>query len=139
MATRDRASGTDPARAIDRLTLLSQGFGGGTRIAGCLAAFNARYAKSTIDSRSVVVVMSDGYDTDPPERLAGELARLKKRARRLVWLNPLPADTWAGSTAGELARHVPMFPMDRLGMYRAVDVLRGHPIALERPLTGLAS
>jgi uncharacterized protein with von Willebrand factor type A (vWA) domain len=85
----DALKDPDPARAIDRLTLLSQGFGGGTRIAGCLAGFNARYAKSTIDSRSVVIVMSDGYDTDPPERLAAELARLKQRARRLVWLNPL--------------------------------------------------
>jgi len=79
----------DPVRAIDRLTLLSQGFGGGTRIAGCFEAFNARYARAVIDSRSIVVVMSDGYDTDPPERLGAALARLKQRARRLVWLNPL--------------------------------------------------
>lgn len=82
---------SDPARAVDRLMLLSQGFGGGTRIAESLAVFNARYAKAVIDSRSVVVVMSDGYDTDPPERLAAELARLKQRAPRLVWLNPLLA------------------------------------------------
>ena len=33
--------------------------------------------------------MSDGYDTAPPEELAAELARLKRRARRLIWLNPL--------------------------------------------------
>jgi uncharacterized protein with von Willebrand factor type A (vWA) domain len=85
----DALKDPDPIRAVDRLTLLSQGFGGGTRIAGCFAAFNARYAKSVIDSRSVVVVMSDGYDTDAPERLAAELAMLKQRARRLVWLNPL--------------------------------------------------
>jgi uncharacterized protein with von Willebrand factor type A (vWA) domain len=85
----DALQDPDPVRAVDRLTLLSQGFGGGTRIAACFAAFNARYAKAVIDSRSVVIVMSDGYDTDAPERLAAELARLKQRARRLVWLNPL--------------------------------------------------
>jgi uncharacterized protein len=85
----DALQDPDPVRAIDRLTLLSQGFGGGTRIAGCFAAFNARYAKSVIDSRSVVIVMSDGYDTDTPEHLAAELGRLKQRARRLIWLNPL--------------------------------------------------
>jgi uncharacterized protein with von Willebrand factor type A (vWA) domain len=64
-------------------------FGGGTRIATSLKAFNDRYAKETLDSRSVVIVISDGYDTDPPEALAVELKRLKRRAHRLVWLNPL--------------------------------------------------
>jgi uncharacterized protein with von Willebrand factor type A (vWA) domain len=42
-----------------------------------------------LNSRSIVIMMSDGYDTDPPEMLAAELKRLKRRARRLVWLNPL--------------------------------------------------
>jgi VWA domain containing CoxE-like protein len=36
-----------------------------------------------------VIVMSDGYDTDPTEALTVELKCLKGRARRLVWLNPL--------------------------------------------------
>jgi uncharacterized protein with von Willebrand factor type A (vWA) domain len=79
----------DRLRAMDRLSLMVEGFGGGTRIAGALKSFNDRYAKETLDSRSIVIVMSDGYDTDPPEDLALELRRLKRRARRLVWLNPL--------------------------------------------------
>ena len=79
----------DPGRAVDRLMLLSQGFGGGTRIAESLAAFNANYAKAVLNSRSVVVVMSDGYDTDPPEQLVRALTLLKQRAPRLIWLNPL--------------------------------------------------
>ena len=36
-----------------------------------------------------LVILSDGYDTDPPEALSAELARLARRARRIVWLNPL--------------------------------------------------
>ena len=79
----------DPGRAVDRLMLLSQGYGGGTRIAESIGAFNERYAKAVLDTRSTVIVLSDGYDTDPPERLARELERLKQRAPRLVWLNPL--------------------------------------------------
>jgi uncharacterized protein len=68
---------------------MADGFGGGTRIATALKTFNDRYAKETLDRRTVVIVMSDGYDTDSPEALAVELRRLKRRAHRLVWLNPL--------------------------------------------------
>jgi uncharacterized protein with von Willebrand factor type A (vWA) domain len=36
-----------------------------------------------------VIIVSDGYDTGPPEVLGAEMARLKRRARRIVWLNPM--------------------------------------------------
>ncbi len=51
-----------------------------------------------------------------------------------VWLNPLPEQYWKNSTAEQIARHVPMFFLDRVGMDRAVTVLRGQPAAIERPL-----
>lgn len=89
-ALRDR----DRGRALDRLSLMAQGFGGGTRIGGALAAFNAGYARGRVTGRSVVIVLSDGYDTDPPELLAAELARLRRRGCRIVWLNPLKG--WRG-------------------------------------------
>jgi uncharacterized protein with von Willebrand factor type A (vWA) domain len=79
----------DRHRAMDRLSLMVEGFGGGTRIATALKTFNDRYARAALNSRSVVIIMSDGYDTDPPEMIAAELARLKQRGRRLIWLNPL--------------------------------------------------
>jgi len=80
---------SDSLRAMRHLSLMAEGFGGGTKIAGCLKTFNDHYAKTAIDSRSVVIFMSDGYDTDPPEVLLRELKRLKRRARRIIWLNPL--------------------------------------------------
>jgi uncharacterized protein with von Willebrand factor type A (vWA) domain len=36
-----------------------------------------------------VVILSDGYDTDPPEALTHALMRLRKRGGRIIWLNPL--------------------------------------------------
>jgi uncharacterized protein with von Willebrand factor type A (vWA) domain len=79
----------DAPRAAERLALLAEGFGGGTRIGGALAAFNAVYAKACVNGRTAVVILSDGCDGEPPTRLGAELARLRRRAGRVVWLNPL--------------------------------------------------
>ncbi len=79
----------DVARAVDRLSLMAQGIGGGTRIGECLATFNRWHAKRVIHSRTVVMIVSDGYDTGEPEALSREMQRLRRRCRRIVWLNPL--------------------------------------------------
>jgi uncharacterized protein with von Willebrand factor type A (vWA) domain len=76
-------------RAVDRLSLMAQGIGGGTRIGESLATFNRWHAARVINSRTVVMIVSDGYDTGDPERLADEMRRLRRRCRRIVWLNPL--------------------------------------------------
>ncbi|HEY3749692.1 MAG TPA: VWA domain-containing protein [Pseudonocardiaceae bacterium] len=63
---------------------------GGTRIAGNVAdLLRSRWAP--VVRGSVVVIVSDGWDTDPPERLAAVLARLRRRAFRVCWLNPRAA------------------------------------------------
>ena len=42
-----------------------------------------------MNSRSCVMILSDGYDTGEPEVLASELKRLRQRCRRIAWLNPM--------------------------------------------------
>jgi uncharacterized protein with von Willebrand factor type A (vWA) domain len=79
----------DPWRSQERLHFIAQGFGGGTRIGECLAQFNREFAPRLVHGRTAVIVMSDGYDTGEPAQLAAELARLRRRARRIVWLHPL--------------------------------------------------
>jgi uncharacterized protein with von Willebrand factor type A (vWA) domain len=79
----------DVARAVDRLSLMAQGIGGGTRIGDSLADFNRHHAARVIHSRTAVIIVSDGYDTGDPGRLAEEMRRLRRRCRRIVWLNPL--------------------------------------------------
>lgn len=79
----------DAMVAMSRLALIADGFGGGTRLGDSLQTFNRRYAKMAVNSRSVAIIVSDGYDTGSPEQLAEQLATMKKRCRRLVWLNPL--------------------------------------------------
>jgi uncharacterized protein with von Willebrand factor type A (vWA) domain len=77
------------SRAVERLSLMAQGIGGGTRIGESLADFNRWHARRVINARTVVIIVSDGYDTGPPEALAAEMRRLRRRCRRIVWLNPL--------------------------------------------------
>ncbi|MBV8795177.1 MAG: VWA domain-containing protein [Hyphomicrobiales bacterium] len=79
----------DPARALDRLALMAAGVGGGTKIGECLAAFNRTHAKRVIHSRTCVMILSDGYDTGPPDLLASAMRDLRRRCKRIVWLNPL--------------------------------------------------
>ena len=79
----------DAMKAMSRLALMADGFGGGTRLGESLKLFNDRYAERALNSRTVFMILSDGYDTGRPDVLAGELKRLKKRVRRIVWLNPV--------------------------------------------------
>ena len=68
---------------------MSSGWSGGTRIGESLRSFNDDFAGQLVGRRSVVVIVSDGFDTGEPSLLSGELQRLRTRARRLVWLNQL--------------------------------------------------
>jgi uncharacterized protein with von Willebrand factor type A (vWA) domain len=61
---------------------------GGTRIGESLAEFN-RHWSHLVDRRTIVILLSDGWDTGDPEALATELLRIKRRAGRVIWLNPL--------------------------------------------------
>ena len=59
-----------------------------------LATFNRSYAKGLVGGRSVVMILSDGFDLDPAAQIGDELARLKKRGCRVIRLKPLKG--WQG-------------------------------------------
>ena len=79
----------DAGRAVERLALIAQGVGGGTRIGESLQAFDRWHAKRVLRGRSALIIVSDGYDTGPPEALGRAMAALRRRCRRVVWLNPM--------------------------------------------------
>ena len=91
----------DAGRALDRLSIMAQGTGGGTKIGESLQTFNRWHAARVLHSRSCVMIVSDGYETGDAALLGREMAALAKRCRRIVWLNPMMAwDGYAPEAAG---------------------------------------
>ncbi|MFY9642405.1 MAG: VWA domain-containing protein [Rhodomicrobium sp.] len=97
---------------MEKMALISQGWSGGTRIGACLGEFNRRYAASFAGSNTIAIIISDGFDTGPAEALGLELAKLKRRVKRIVWLNPLLGrETYEPRAAGMAAalRYLDLF------------------------------
>jgi len=75
--------------ALEALSQLAAGWAGGTRIGGSLRHFNQLHRRKLRSSDTLFMILSDGWDTGAPEALAAELAAVKRRVRKLIWLNPL--------------------------------------------------
>ncbi len=60
---------------------------GGTRIGRSLEEFNRRY-RGLVDRRTVVLIMSDGWDLGDLDLLEAQLAALRRRCKFLLWMNP---------------------------------------------------
>ncbi|TMH27484.1 MAG: VWA domain-containing protein [Betaproteobacteria bacterium] len=75
--------------AIARVSVAVSDWAGGTRIGACLSEFNRRWSRRLLAQGAIVLLISDGLDSDVGEGLAKEMERLHKSCRRLIWLNPL--------------------------------------------------
>lgn len=82
---RDRNRDRALARVADSVT----DWAGGTRIGESFREFNRKWARRTLRSSGIVIVVSDGWDRGDPNLVAAETARLRRNCHRLVWLNPL--------------------------------------------------
>ncbi len=89
MRVTDALRDHDTLRAAGRLSLMAEGFGGGTDISGSLETFLNGYGARALNGRTIVLILSDGYCSRDPEALGHALARIRRKARRIVWLNPL--------------------------------------------------
>jgi uncharacterized protein with von Willebrand factor type A (vWA) domain len=76
-----------PRVAIEQATAAVVDRFGGTRIATNIRALlSSRH--SNVVRGAIVVIGSDGWDSDPPDELAAAMARLRRRAWRILWMNP---------------------------------------------------
>ena len=100
---------------------------GGTRIAGSLAEVVASHHGHLLRG-AIVVVASDGWDSDDPTELAHVLARIRRRAHRVVWLNPRAGQSGFTPSTGAMSAALPhcdaLVAADTLlALQHAVDVV----------------
>lgn len=80
---------------------------GGTRLARSIGALLAGPHGHALRG-AVVVIASDGWDSDPPEQLRHAMVRLRRRAHLVVWLNPRAAAPGFAPLAGSMAAALPL-------------------------------
>ena len=68
------------------------GWSGGTNIGRSLHTFNRNFAPSMVTHRTVVVIISDGWDRGDVSLLEKEMQDIKRRAKKIIWLNPLAGE-----------------------------------------------
>lgn len=81
----------DIANALEKISGSILGWSGGTNIGRSLHTFNRDFAPSMVTHRSVVVIISDGWDRGDVSLLEREMQDLKRRCKKIIWLNPLLA------------------------------------------------
>lgn len=95
---------------------------GGTCIAESIRQFNLNYAKAVLKNDSIIVIISDGFDTDEPEDLAKQLKLLNSRSKQILWLNPALGREPIKSNAHFIAAAQPY--VDHFLPAHSVDALR---------------
>ncbi|HEX5148382.1 MAG TPA: VWA domain-containing protein [Candidatus Limnocylindrales bacterium] len=133
----------DRDRALARVADSVNDWAGGTRIGDSFRTFNQRWARRSLRTSGVVIVVSDGWDRGDPALVAAETARLRRNCHRLVWLNPLAGTPGYQPLAGGMRAAYPYIDdflaagtvasLERLGEIlggvRAGDTRRGSEAA----------
>ncbi|QKQ75118.1 hypothetical protein [Nostoc sp. TCL240-02] len=98
-----------------------------------------------IDKKTSVLIVSDAgaargnYNPERVEYTRKFIEQLQQSVNYYAWLNPMPNDSWQFTTAGEIARFVPMFEMSREGLSAAINTLRGRYVYWEHPYQWMLS
>jgi uncharacterized protein with von Willebrand factor type A (vWA) domain len=114
-------SSRDPDSALRRASEHVLDWSGGTRLGEGIGTFNDRYGMPGMARGAIVVIMSDGLDRGDPERLADEMARLRRAAHRTIWVNPLKGSSGYEPLARGMAAALPY--VDRFVEGHSVDSL----------------
>ena len=80
------------AAALEKVSQQALGWSGGTNIGRSLQTFNRDFAPALVDHRTIIIVISDGWECGDLNLLEQEMKMLKRRCSKMLWLNPLLGD-----------------------------------------------
>ena len=75
--------------ALHLLEAENNDWSGGTRIGECLHEFVLHHSKKLLDSKTIVVIVSDGWDKGNMDILRESMKYIHGKVRKVIWLNPL--------------------------------------------------
>ncbi|WP_219419748.1 vWA domain-containing protein [Pseudonocardia nigra] len=109
----------DAERALAAAGKAIPDWSGGTRLGEVMRAFVDRWGQRGAARRAVVVVFSDGWERGEPDLLGQQMARLRRLAHRLVWVNPHAGKDGYAPVQGGIVAVLPYLD----------DLLAGHSLA----------
>lgn len=79
----------DFTHTLQALSTQNYGFQGGTKIGESLHTFVTDYASRLLDKRTIVIILSDGWDTGDIQLLNQSMKTLHEKSKKVIWVNPL--------------------------------------------------
>ena len=118
----DQLRGQNFEDALEKLALHVPDWSGGTRIGESLHTFVENYGKRMLNDRTVVMILSDGWDTGDTDLLANSMERIQQKAAKVIWLNPLAGNPEFEPTVEGMAVAMPF--IDVFAPAHNIDSLR---------------
>ena len=119
----------DPDDALKAAGEQVPDWSGGTRLGEVIGAFLDRWGQRGVARSAIVVIFSDGWERGDPVLLATQMARLRRLAHRVVWVNPHRGKAGYRPVQGGIAAALPYCD----------DLLAGHSLATFAELVKVVS
>ncbi len=124
----------DVDEAMDKVSAAVKDWSGGTRIGTTLKEFNFKWARRVLTQGAHVLLMTDGLDREDVAQLEQEMQRLRRSAKRIVWLNPLLRFDGFQARAGGVRVMMPY--VDEFRPVHSLDSLQDLAATLSAPTSG---